>query len=273
MWKAARSFGLDCYALTENILVQMLYTGSFVGEKMEIFNYYVSQGAKQEVEEAFLARCSYDYFVKEQLTEKSIFDEIERMCLRGEPIRRVCRLAFLKYYAENKQELTESAGRLTGRFLEELMDQHIHLEFFREYGRNERVVQEMADKTIIEYRTEPGTKVCIHYVLLYENGESDEYSQEYMREVYAGVYFKEFILFFGENLQYYITEERGGEEQLTESGTLRKNDIRGNEAESRYHLVNDIVLSKTLEDFDTMDNLLEEYYKKEFLNGRLFELK
>lgn len=273
VWKAARSFGLDCYALTENILVQMLYTGSFVGEKMEIFNYYVSQGAKQEVEEAFLARCSYDYFVKEQLTEKCIFEEIERMCLRGEPIRRVCRLAFLKYYAENKQELTESAGRLTGRFLEELMDQHIHLEFFREYGRNERVVQEMADKTIIEYRAEPGTRVCIHYVLLHENGESDEYSLEYMREAYAGVYFKEFILFFGENLQYYITEEKGGEEQLTESGTLRKNDIRGNEAESRYHLVNDIVLSKTLEDFDTMDNLLEEYYKKEFINGRLFELK
>lgn len=273
VWKAARSFGMDCYSLCENILVQMLYTGSFVGEKMEIFRYYVSQGAKLEVEEAFLAQCSYDYFVKERVTERDVFDEIERMYLRGEPVKRICKLAFLKYYAENQTELTESGAELTGSFLDELLEQHIHLDFFREYRRNDKVIQEMADKTIVEYRAEPHTRVCIHYVLLHENGESDEYSAEYMREVYAGVFFKEFILFFGESLQYYITEERNGDEQLTESGTLQKSDIRGNEAESRYHLVNDIVISKTLEDFDTMDHLLEEYYKKEFLNGRLFELK
>ena len=94
-----------------------------------------------------------------------------------------------------------------------------------------------------------------------------------MKEVYSGVFFKEFILFFGESLQYYITEEKNGEEQLTESGTLQKSDIRGKENDSRYQLVNDIVISKTLQDYDTMDKLLEEYYRKEFLNSRLFELK
>ena len=73
--------------------------------------------------------------------------------------------------------------------------------------------------------------------------------------------------------RYYITEELNGDEQLTESGTLQKSDIRGSESDSRYHLVNDIVISKTLQDYDTMDNLLEEYYRKEFLNSRLFELK
>lgn len=131
----------------------------------------------------------------------------------------------------------------------------------------------MFDKTIIEYRANPGGRARIHYVITHENGESDEYIAEPMREVYGGVCFKEFILFFGENLQYYITEERDGEEQLTESGTLQKSDIRGVESDSRYHLVNDIMISKTLEDYDTMDNLLEEYYKKEFLNSRLFELR
>ncbi len=273
VWKAAQSFEIDCYRLCERILVQMLYTGSFVGEKMEIFRYYVSQGAKAEVEEAFLAQCSYDYFVKERVTERYVFDEIEHMYLRREPVQQVCKLAFLKYYAENRGELTESTEKLTRDFLAEQLDQHIHLEFFREYRSNDRVNREMADKTIIEYRTNPQTRVCIHFVLLHENGESDEYCCEYMREVYAGVFFKEFVLFFGESLQYYITEEQGGEEQLTESGTLQKSDIRGSEADSRYHLVNDIIISKTLQDFDTMDHLLEEYYRKEFLNGRLFELK
>ena len=49
IWKAAKSFGADCYMLSERMLVQMLYSGAFVGEKLEIFRYYVSQGAKQEV--------------------------------------------------------------------------------------------------------------------------------------------------------------------------------------------------------------------------------
>ncbi len=273
IWKAAMGYGLDCYRLSEAILVQMLYSGSFVGEKMEIFHYYVSQGAKQEVEEAFLAQCAFDYFVKERVTEKGVFDEMQRMYMRGEPIQKVCKLAFLKYYAENPEELTQDASGLAEKFLQEMLDQRIHLNFFRQYRGSQRVQREMADKTIIEYRAAPRTRACIHYVILHENGESDEYSSEYMREAYSGVYFKEFVLFFGENVQYYITEESDRGEQLTESGTLQRSDIREDGGESRYQLINDIVLSKSLQDYDAMDELLEEYYKKEFLNGRLFELK
>lgn len=272
IWKAAKSFDLDRYKLTERILVQMLYSGAFVGEKMEIFRYYVSQGAKPEIEEAFLAQCSYDYFVRERLTEREVFSEIQGMCQRGEAVQKVCKLAFLKYFAENAEERTEEIRLIAASFLRELLAKKIRLECFREYGDVPEMQLDMGDKTIIEYRAAPGGKACIHYVLLHENGESGEYMAEYMKEAYDRVFFKEFVLFFGESLQYYITEEREGSEQLTESGTLQKSDNRGNEEDSRYHLINDIVISKTLQDFDTMDDLLEEYYKKEFLNGRLFEL-
>lgn len=273
IWKAAKAFDVDCYHLSESILVQMLYSGAFVGEKMEIFRYYISQGAKPEVEEAFLAQCSYDYFVKDRLVESDVFHEIQSMYLRGESVQKVCRLAFLKYYAEMRVERSSQTLELVDIFLREMMAEGIHLEFFREYGDNPMVAQELADKTIIEYHASPRSRACIHYVILRENGEADEYTAEYMREVYGGVCFKEFILFFGESIQYYITEEKDGEEQLTESGTLQKSDIRGAEGDSRYQLVNDIVISKTMEDFDTMDNLLEEYGKKEFMTGKLFRLK
>ena len=74
-------------------------------------------------------------------------------------------------------------------------------------------------------------------------------------------------------MQYYITEEKNGEEQLTESGTLQKSDIRSEETDSRYQMVNDIVISRNLQDYDTLENLLEEYRKKDFLNGQLFEIR
>lgn len=273
IWKAAKAFDVDCYHLCESILVQMLYTGAFVGETMEIFRSYISQGAKPEVEEAFLAQCAYDYFVKDRIEERDVFDEIQAMCLRGEPVQQVCRLAFLKYYAEMRVERSVQVTELADTFLRELLAEGIHLEFFREYGDNPQVAREMADKTIVEYHASPGSRACIHYILLRGDTEADEYVTEYMREVYGGVCFKEFILFFGESLQYYITEEKDGQEQLTVSGTLQKGESGGKEEEGRYHLVNDIVLSRALEDYDTMDNLLEEYGKKEFLSGKLFRLR
>ena len=93
-----------------------------------------------------------------------------------------------------------------------------------------------------------------------------------MREVYGGFCFKEFILFFGESLQYYITEEKGDDSQLTESGTLARSEEQGAGSDSRYRLVNDIVISRSMQDMATMDDLLEEYYRKDYLNGQLFRL-
>lgn len=273
IWKAAKSFEVDCYKLSERMLVQMLYSGAFIGEKMEVFRYYVSQGPKPEVEEAFLAQCAFEYFVHDRVTESEVYQEIGNMSRRSEPVQKVCRLAFLKYYAENKGERQPQQMELAECFLRELMAEGVHLNFFREYREYSDIQQELSDKTIIEYRAAPGSRACIHFVMLYENGESDEYRAEYMRDVYGGVCFKEFILFFGESLQYYITEELNGEEQLTESGTIQNSDTAGNGEGGRYQLLNDIAISKALEDYDTMDNLLEEYYRREFLNGQLFTIK
>lgn len=274
IWKAAKSFGADCYMLSERMLVQMLYSGAFVGEKLEIFRYYVSQGAKQEVEAAFLTQCAYDCFVKERLMEKEVFHEIRQMYQRGEPLQLVCKLAYLKYFAENRQEAEadEDAGSMVRELLEEMLEREIYLEFFQGFSQCPGLERELSDKTIIEYRARPRTRVCIHYAILGEDGEAEMYRSEYMREAYGGVCFKAFILFFGESLQYYITEEREGTIQVTGSGTLPRRDGDGGE-DSRYQLIDDIVTADTMQDYDTMDQLLEEYYRKDFLNGRLFTVK
>lgn len=273
IWKATMSFGMDAYSLSERILVQMLYSGAFVGERMEIFRYYISQGAKVEVEEAFLSQCAYDFFVRDRVMEKDVFREIRYMETRGEPVQKVCKLAFLKYFAENRGEIDAETKKTVEKLLKEMISEGIYMEFFREFRECQSLQQELADKTIVEYRGEPGAKACIHYAILHEDGEALGYRSEYMRKAYGGVFFKDFILFFGESLQYYITEEKDGKTQLTESATIQKGDSSQEEGDSRYRLLNDIVTAKVLQEFNTMDDLLEEYYRRDFLAGRLFELK
>ena len=147
------------------------------------------------------------------------------------------------------------------------------LNFFRDLKAFTYLTKVMGDKTIIEYRTRPGGKARIHYVVMHENGEADEYLSEYMENVYGGVCFKDFVLFFGESLQYYIMEENNGEEQLTESGNLQKSDIVGDTQSNRYEMINDMIISRTLQDYDTLDELLEDYYRREYWNEQLFRLQ
>ena len=81
-----------------------------------------------------------------------------------------------------------------------------------------------------------------------------------------------FVLFFGEQLQYYITESgKGDNEVAMESGTITKNDIVKNITSGRYNLINDIMIGETLQDYDTVDKLLAEYYQKKNICDQLFK--
>lgn len=273
LWKAAKSFDVDTYLLSEKIIIQMLFTGSFVGEKMEIFKDYVMGGAKLVVEEAFLSQCAYDYFVRDRIMDSYVFEEMLRVLDREEELHPVCTYAVVKYYAENPGEIQEKQRDSLARYVQELILRQIHLPFLKQYEDLVPATGQLTDKTIIEYHCTPGNKAKIHYVFEKEAGEPGEYRTEEMTEVYGGVCFKEFQLFFGENIQYYITEETDGSSQLTESAEIQKSDIEKTVENSRYSMVNDIAIAQTLQDYDTIDDLMTEYDRMSFLTERLFTVR
>ena len=76
VWSTAESFGVDTRIIEERILIQMLYTGAFVGNAAAIFQSYVKKGADPSVELAFLAQSCHDYFVKDKVTDPFILKEV-----------------------------------------------------------------------------------------------------------------------------------------------------------------------------------------------------
>ena len=272
IWKAAKEMQLDTWLLSERILIQILFTGAFIGEKMDIFASYVESGARAEVEAAFLTQCAYDFFVRERVTDLYVFEEILRQASLGEVVPVISKFALIRFYAENKEYLDEKAADIVRQFVIDFVNEGIYLKCFREFMHLEPMLNRMLDKTIIEYRVRPGAKAVIHYVLQKDETEGGEYQTEEMKEAYSGVCFKVFTLFFGESLQYYIVEETEEDEQLTESGTIQKSDIESLEGTGKYGVVNDMLISRTLRDYETMDALMEEYYHKDFLTSKLFTL-
>lgn len=41
----------------------------------------------------------------------------------------------------------------------------------------------------------------------------------------------------------------------------------------KYSMLNDIVISRVMQDYNTFDSLMEEYFKKDFYNRKMFKLK
>ncbi|MCM1155102.1 MAG: DUF5717 family protein [Roseburia sp.] len=271
IWKAAHDFGVDTYEMSERILVQMLYTGAYIGESMEILRSYRKESGKEEVVLAFLSQCCYDHVIKEKIAEPLLFEDILRLYREKADLHLVCRIAYLKYYAENPKEITEEIKEVIRAFLRELLKKQIVLPLFNTYQGYLPELDALQDKVILEYRAQPGHRVMIHYLIQKEGGDKQDYNKEVMKDMFSGICVKEFILFFGERLQYYITEEADGKEQVTQSGAISKNDSRDDApSSSRFSLLNDIMIGRTLQDYDTVDKLLEEYYKKDFMVDRLF---
>ena len=270
VWKTAEAFGVDTYGLCERMIVQMLYTGAHVGEKIEIFRSYNRSGGSERLRAAFLSQCCYDYAIGEQITEPYVFESVLQLRLEEVPLHIVCKIAVLRYYAENRQEQTEMVRKACVDFLQDLLAKQIVLPLYREYQGYLPQMDAYLDKTMVEYRARPGSRAVIHYVIQSEGGAEEEYRKEEMRDMFGGICVKEFILFFGERLQYYITEETEGGEQLTKSGTINKSDIGQENFESRFTMLNDIMIGKTLQDYDTVDSLLQEYYRLDHMVEEIF---
>ena len=91
--------------------------------------------------------------------------------------------------------------------------------------------------------------------------------------MFGGICVKEFILFFGERLQYYITEESENGSRPTRSNSIAASDMEPEDFESRYTILNDIMIGKTLHDYDTVNDLMMQYYRQDFVVDHLFKLR
>ena len=73
---------------------------------------------------------------------------------------------------------------------------------------------------------------------------------EEMAEMYDGVFVKEMILFFGDAIQYYITEEIDGQMEVTESDQITCSEVYEEAGGGRYERLNEIILLQTTADME-----------------------
>ena len=125
------------------------------------------------------------------------------------------------------------------------------------------------DKAFLQYESTPGAHVVLHYSL---DEDGEEFNSEDMVEMYDGIYVKAFVIFFGELIRYYITEEHDNSIEVKESNRLTCNNIPGNNDHSRYNLINEMIISDTLSDETTLKSNIDEYKRLDAATKQLFKL-
>lgn len=269
IWKAAAESELDVYELEERIIAQMLFTRSCPEDIYDIFESYYAKGPSERIVEAYLAYHSYLYFVREKSVGRQIFDMTEVTLESEKTLPPVCKLALIRYYSE-MDELTEFRRSLAQDIVQEMVRKGFVFPFYIKLGDKIRLPFDVSDKTMVEYRADPSHKVVIHYV--YEDGEHRKsYVAEDMKNVYEGIFVKSFVVFYGESIQYYISEEDGGGESATEGRNVVNRSVSPQKSEGRYEALNDIIASHAAHDSETFRKLVHTYAVTECVAGQLFK--
>ena len=134
---------------------------------------------------------------------------------------------------------------------------------FRKLSGKLSLKLDMGAGAVIEYITNPNHKVEIHYIY-----GTDTYVDEDMKNVFEGIFVKENIMFFGEDIQYYITESDGDNEAVVESGNVKKTEILAENIEGCYDMLNDILLSLSLKDDSTAIELMKQFDGARYLTEK-----
>ncbi|MBS6196352.1 MAG: hypothetical protein KH828_12310 [Clostridiales bacterium] len=269
LWERMKGFQLDTYALEEEILLLAMFGRVSLPEGHRILKSYIRQKGKQQVILAYLSFCAYDYFLGGKDMDGFVFECLEICCEREWELDRICRLALLKYYSA-ASSISEKQDRIIRMILEECSETGLRFAFYSHLPSCYTKPYQMDDKQFVEERFPAKAKVTIHYSM--DSGrEEPVYKSEPMKNMYQGIFVKEFLLFYGETLRYYMTVEQDGESRTTEEKTLMLEDTL-QEGNSKYQLLNRMLAGQMLSRDEQTENAMKQYLERERLAEKMFRL-
>lgn len=271
--EAMKGFSLDTTALSRRMLVQMLFTGEYISGREELIAACRMDGTDEELLADALAQSSHQYFVLRKDMGESEFDLIAEYGRKGVPLLDICRIAWLSMRAGQSGETSQKDMEVTELFLSDLLERKTVFPFFRQFTGTLPLLQAYADETLVEYRSapseEPPKRVLYHYAME-QSGVRGTYAAKEMKEMYEGVYVTGFLLFFGEQMHYYITDDNA-EKNIVESGTVGQDARTKTSGQDRFDAINEITMLAALGRDGEALSKLEKYSRKSYLVSRMFE--
>lgn len=268
LWHAADKFSISSMKLDERILEQGIYTQIEPEKISDIFLEYYKRAGNDKLILAYISLVAHGYLHSGRCKADFIFDIIEKRFIGNRTLNDACQLALLKHFAE-KTDITQAELEIEDTLLKYYIYNNMYFDFFARLDYRLLEKYFIYDKAFLQYESTPGAHVVLHYS---RDEDGEEFNSEDMVEMYDGIYVKTFVIFFGELIRYYITEEHDNSIEVKESNRLTCNNIPGDNDHSRYDLINEMIISDTLSDETTLKSNIDEYKRLDAATKRLFKL-
>lgn len=268
LWHAADKFSISSMKLDERILEQGIYTQIEPEKISDIFMEYYKRAGNEKLILAYISLVAHGYLHSGGCKADFIFDIIEKRFIGNRTLNDACQLALLKHFAE-KTDITQAELEIEDTLLKYYIYNNMYFDFFARLDYRLLEKYFIYDKAFLQYESTPGTHVVLHYS---RDEDGEEFNSEDMVEMYDGIYVKTFVIFFGELIRYYITEEHDNSIEVKESNRLTCNNIPGDNDHSRYDLINEMIISDTLSDETTLKSNIDEYKRLDAATKQLFKL-
>ena len=268
LWHAADKFSISSMKLDERILEQGVYTQIEPEKISDIFMEYYKRAGNEKLILAYISLVAHGYLHSGGCKADFIFDIIEKRFIGNRTLNDACQLALLKHFAE-KTDITQAELEIEDTLLKYYIYNNMYFDFFARLDYRLLEKYFLYDKAFLQYESTPGTHVVLHYS---RDEDGEEFNSEDMVEMYDGIYVKTFVIFFGELIRYYITEEHDNSIEVKESNRLTCSNIPGDNDHSRYNLINEMIISDTLSDETTLKSNIDEYKRLDAATKQLFKL-
>ncbi len=252
--------------IEEEILCKILFAENGNKNYYPVFQSYYKRGYKgQEYEKrekrqlikAYLAYTAYRYVLHDEEVDEQLFEMIQQEIVSEE--LEIGRIALLKHYSE-KKVLTEKEKQFVDFQISEFVGKNIIFPFFAKFRDRVVVPQRVSGKYYVEYHANPKKKVYISYAFAKKEGL--KFVTEPMKQIYPGIFVKELILFYNEELEYYIFEEEQGKKTITQSDSVTLEGIPEDTGENKQNLLNVLLLALEMQDDKTLLAGMEDYIKR-----------
>lgn len=266
VFKTAKEMGLDTKGLEERLLAQTLFAESYSMDSAVVFASYYENGGDKLIIRAFLKYNAYKYLVKDRVIQPLIFDIMRKEATTDK--NDLIILALLKYISTipvpAKNDLI-----FADYYINHFTSKGLILPFFKDYAGKINLPEYIADKFFVEYKADPALNVEINY-LIDTNNSQESFVNEPMKNAFMGIRVKEFMLFYGERLQYYISEKGLIDDKITESFNVSI-DEKLEDDSTRYSKINLCLMSREMKDEKTMLEVMRSMAKFDYLSDKLFK--
>ena len=227
---------------------------------------YIRQSGKEHVILAYLTYLAIGYFMDGKPFSDQMFDYLDRAWKQGWELDEICHLAMLKHLS-TKPQLSEEEEKEAHTLLLAFTKQGLRFAFYKDLPEHLTEGFQIGDRMFIEERQRAEAKVTIHY----RTNAEETWKSEPMRNMYQGIFVKEFLLFYGEKMEYYLTFTNRQGEGKTEVKTVSMTD-EPKAGKTRYQLLNQMKAARAAGDSEKAEEAFQKYLQQEALVRNCFAL-